>query len=143
MATKKVSNSASTDTKNEVEEVKLSPAPKKSSKAASSMEELLKSTGYQLKGLKKGDTVNATITRISAREIALDTGSKTEGVVMDKEIENYRDMLSKLKVGDIVAAQVIVAENDRGQSVLSIRNLYLKTVDDAWLTCKRMAKLWM
>ena len=131
MATKKVSNSASTDTKNEVEEVTSTPAaPKKSSKAASSMEELLSSTGYQLKGLKKGDTVNATITRISAREIALDTGSKTEGVVMDKEIENYRDMLSKLKVGDIVAAQVIVAENDRGQSVLSIRNL----VEKRWTT---------
>ncbi len=138
MATKKVSNSASTDTKNEVKEVTSTPvAPKKSSKAASSMEELLSNTGYQLKGLKKGDTVNATITRISAREIALDTGSKTEGVVMDKEIENYRDMLSKLKVGDVVAAQVIVAENDRGQSVLSIRKSLL---DKRWTTLADVQK---
>lgn len=117
------------------EEVK---APKtKTSKGASSMEELLKNTGYQLKGLKKGDTVTAMITRISAREIALDTGSKTEGVVMDKEIENYRDMLSKLKVGDSVTAQVIVAENDRGQSVLSIRKSLL---DKRWTTLADVQK---
>src|SRR3989344_8227234 len=107
MATKKVTSD------------KIGVKSEKSSKGASSMEELLKSTGYQLKGLKKGDTISAVITRISAKEIALDTGSKTEGVVMDKEIENYRDMLSKLKAGGTVAAQVVVPENDRGQSVLS------------------------
>lgn len=125
----------STDSKTPAEGDK---APKaKTTKAASSMEELLQSTGYQLKGLKKGDTVNAVITRMSAREIALDTGSKTEGVVMDKEIENYRDMLSKLKVGDTVTAQVIVAENDRGQSVLSIRKSLL---DKRWTTLSDVQK---
>lgn len=125
----------SADNKSQTEGEK---APKvKTTKAASSMEELLKSTGYQLKGLKKGDTVTATITRISAREIALDTGSKTEGVVMDKEIENYRDMLSKLKVGDTVTAQVIVAENDRGQSVLSIRKSLL---EKRWTTLADVQK---
>lgn len=138
MATKKVNSSQLIEnSKKEEEETNVSGAPKKSSKAASSMEELLSNTGYLLKGLKKGDTVNATITRISAREIALDTGSKTEGVVMDKEIENYRDMLSKLKVGDIVAAQVIVAENDRGQSVLSIRKSLL---EKRWTTLADVQK---
>ena len=101
------------------------------------MEELLANTGYALKGLKKGDTVDAVITRISSREIALDTGSKTEGVVMDKEIENYRDMLSKLKVGDTVQAQVVVAENDRGQSVLSIRKSLL---EKRWTTLSNVQK---
>ena len=56
---------------------------------------------------------------------------------MDKEIENYRDMLSKLKVGDIVAAQVIVAENDRGQSVLSIRKSLL---EKRWTTLADVQK---
>ena len=116
---------------------KPAEAPKKSSKKASSMEELLANTGYTLKGLKKGDTVQAVITRISAREIALDTGSKTEGVVMDKEIENYRDILSKLKVGDTVQAQVVVAENDRGQSVLSIRKSLL---EKRWTTLAQVQK---
>jgi len=106
-----------------------SPKAAKSSHAATSMEELLAGTGYTLKGLRKGDVVEGLITRISSREIAIDTGSKTEGVVMDKEIETYKDMLSKLKVGDKVVAQVIVAENDRGQSVLSIRKSLL---DKRW-----------
>ncbi len=119
MATKK------SDSKSHPEEIQA-PKVKTSSKGASSMEELLAKTGYTLKGLKKGDTVTAVITRISAREIALDTGSKTEGIVMDKEIENYRDMLSKLNVGDTVQAQVVVPENDRGQSVLSIRKSLLE-----------------
>ncbi len=128
MATKK------SDSKSQSEENK---APKTKTTGASSMEELLAKTGYTLKGLKKGDTVTAVITRISAREIALDTGSKTEGVVMDKEIENYRDMLAKLKVGDTVTAQVVVAENDRGQSVLSIRKSLL---EKRWATLADVQK---
>lgn len=137
MAKKTVSDKQNAAENEVVTKEPASIPTKKSPKAASSMEELLSNTGYQLKGLKKGDTVNATITRISAREIALDTGSKTEGVVMDKEIENYRDMLSKLKVGDVVSAQVIVAENDRGQSVLSIRKSLL---DKRWTTLADVQK---
>lgn len=99
--------------------------PKKSS--ATSMEELLKKTGYNLKGLKKGDVVEGVITRMTGREIALNIGGKTEGIVMDKELETYKEMLSRLTVGATVTAQVIVAENDRGQSVLSIRKALLDT----------------
>lgn len=113
------------------------PKSKPAAKAASTMEELLAGTGYTLKGLKKGDVVEGVITRITSREIAIDTGSKTEGVVMDKEIETYRDMLSKLKAGDTVVAQVIVAENDRGQSVLSIRKSLL---DKRWNQLSEMQK---
>lgn len=98
-----------------------SPSPKPSKKSPQTMEELLAATGYTLKGVKKGDLVEGTITRVSPREITVDIGSKTEGVVIDRELENYRDTLMALKVGDRVAAQVIVAENDRGQSVLSLR----------------------
>lgn len=107
-----------------------SPAEEsKSAKAthgASTMEELFQKSGYTLVGTKKGDTVTGTITRVSAREIALNIGGKTEGVVMDRELETYKDMLSHLKVGDQVIAQIVVAENDRGQSVLSIRKSLLE-----------------
>lgn len=108
---------------------KTSESKKTSVKGATTMEELLASSGYTLKGLKKGDVIEGVITRITSKEIAIDTGSKTEGIVMDKEIETYKDMLSKLKVGDKVVTQVIVAENDRGQSVLSIRKSLL---DKRW-----------
>lgn len=94
---------------------------KSSAKQPQTMEELLSLTGYSLKGVKKGDVVTGKITRVSAKEIAVDIGGKTEGVVIDRELENYRDALMALKPGDTVVTQVIVAENDRGQSVLSLR----------------------
>lgn len=85
------------------------------------MEELLALTGYTLKGVKKGDVVEGTITRVTPKEVTIDIGGKTEGVVIDRELENYKDALMALKPGDKVVCQVIVAENDRGQSVLSLR----------------------
>jgi small subunit ribosomal protein S1 len=92
-----------------------------SSKQPQTMEELLAQTGYTLKGVKKGDVIEGTIGRVAPNEITIDVGGKTEGVVIDRELENYKEMLMALKPGDKVVAQVIVAENDRGQSVLSLR----------------------
>lgn len=85
------------------------------------MEELLAMTGYALKGLKKGDVIEGAVAFVSPKEVRIDIGSKTEGVVIDREIENFKDALMALKIGDRVVCQVIVAENDRGQSVLSLR----------------------
>ena len=92
-----------------------------SKKIPQTMEELLAVTGYALKGVKKGDVVDGAVTRVNPKEITIDIGSKTEGVVIDRELENYKEMLMALKPGDKVVCQVIVAENDRGQSVLSLR----------------------
>ncbi len=90
-------------------------------KSAQTMEELISQTGYTLKGIKKGDVLEGKVTHVSPREITIDTGGKTEGVVIDRELETYKDVLMNLKPGDSVIAQVIVAENDRGQAVLSLR----------------------
>jgi ribosomal protein S1 len=85
------------------------------------MEELLAKTGYALKGLKKGDVIEGTVSKVTTREILVDIGGKAEGVVMDRELEFYKEMLMSMNIGDKVTAQVVVAENDRGQSVLSLR----------------------
>ncbi len=100
---------------------KIVDRSKTSKTVPQTMEELLASAHYTLKGVKKGDVVEGKITRVSRSEITVDIGGKTEGVVIDRELENYRDMLASLAVGDTVVAQVVVAENDRGQSVLSLR----------------------
>jgi len=107
-----------TEEKKEVQ--KASPV-KTHTGPATTMEELLSQTGYALKGVKKGDVMDGTIVRVSAKEIGVDIGGKTEGVVIDRELEQYKDTLLALKPGDFVTATVIVAENDRGQSVLSLR----------------------
>jgi len=101
------------------EEVKTPQPPKKIT--ATTMEELLSQTGYSLKGLRKGDVVEGTVTRVTPKEVTIEIGGKTEGVVIDRELESYRDTILALKPGDTVTALVIVAENDRGQSVLSLR----------------------
>jgi len=85
------------------------------------MEELLAATGYVIKGFKKGEVLEGKITRVSPKEILINIGGKTDGVVIDRELESYRETLQTLKPGDKVTAQVIVAENDRGQAVLSLR----------------------
>ncbi len=106
-------------------------SPKLSAKQPQTMEELLAATGYALKGVKKGDVVEGTITRVNPKEVTVDIGSKTEGVVIDRELENYKDALMALKPGDHVVCQVIVAENDRGQSVLSLRR---SIFEKRWIT---------
>lgn len=111
--------------------VKSSGPPRKASGQAQTMEELLSQTGYALKGIKKGDVLEGTVTRVASREITVDTGGKTEGVVIDRELETYKDILMNLKPGDRVVAQVIVAENDRGQAVLSLRkSIFEKSWND-------------
>lgn len=94
---------------------------KSDKKSPQTMEELLAVTGYQLRGLKKGDVVEGTISRVSPKEITVDIGRKTECVVIDRELENYKDALMALKPGDRVVCQVIVEENDRGNPVVSLR----------------------
>lgn len=140
MATSKKVHSKTAHTK--TEEKKKSPKislRKDSGQAgqAQTMEELLKQTGYALKGVKKGDVVEGTVTRVSSNEITVDIGGKTEGVVIDRELENFKDTLMNLKPGDRVVAQVIVAENDRGQSVLSLRR---SIFEKRWTDLTALAK---
>ncbi|MBI3342566.1 S1 RNA-binding domain-containing protein, partial [Candidatus Gottesmanbacteria bacterium] len=92
-----------------------------SSNFPQTMEELLAMTGYTLKGIKKGDVIEGAIRRVSPKEITVDIGRKTECVVIDRELETYKDALMALKPGDTVICQVIVEENDRGNPVVSLR----------------------
>ena len=57
---------------------------------ATTMEELLSQTGYSLKGVKKGDTVEGIVSRVAHKEVTIDIGGKTEGVVIDRELETYK-----------------------------------------------------
>jgi len=93
------------------------------------MEELLKKTGYTLKGLKKGQLVKGVITDITKKMILIDIGAKTEGVVVDKEYEAAREMLSDMQIGDEVQAYVGSPENERGQILLSLRQAI---IDKRW-----------
>jgi len=89
------------------------------------MEQLLKKTGYALRGLKRGQKVQGIVTDINPRMVMIDIGSKTEGIVTDKELELSREMMSGLKVGDKIEAYIQNPENDRGQILLSLKQTLL------------------
>ena len=93
------------------------------------MEELLKVTGYELKGLKKGQLVEGIVTDLTKKMILIDIGAKTEGVVVDKEYEAAKEMMDDLKIGDTVQAYVGSPENERGQILLSLRQAVM---DKRW-----------
>ena len=120
MANKKQKIESKTIRQEDSEIIKKEPSTS-SKKQPQTMDELLASTGYIIKGFKKGEVLEGTITRVSPKEILINIGGKTDGVVIDRELESYRETLQALKPGDKVTAQVIVAENDRGQAVLSLR----------------------
>jgi ribosomal protein S1 len=113
-------------TKNQ-NDVSQNSAPKNSSSTSepSSMEELLAQTGYQIKGVKRGDIVEGVVLSVSPRHLLLDIGGKGEGVVHEKEMPYITDIVRGLKIGDKITVQVVNAENDRGQVVVSLRKTAL------------------
>lgn len=99
---------------------------KKITKDPESMADLLEMTGYELQGLKKGQEVNATITDKSKRSVFFDIGAKTEGLLIEKEMEHVKDYIDFLRPGDTVKTVVVSPENEKGQILLSLRRAAMK-----------------
>lgn len=94
-----------------------------STKEPQTMEELLASTGYQFKGLKKGEKVDGIITEITPKTLFIDIAGKTPGVVLGKEYEMIKGFVEAyLKPGDKVRAYVGNPETEKGQILLSLRD---------------------
>lgn len=85
-----------------------------------SMEDLFAKTGYTLQGLKKGQEVKATITDKNKKTLFFDIGAKTEGILIEKEMELVEDYIRFLKAGDVVKAVVVSPENEKGQILISL-----------------------
>jgi len=95
----------------------------------STMEELLASTGYKIKGFRRGSVVTGRVVAIAGRAISIDIGGKAEATVSDQEYDLSRDYLKALKVGDTVTGVVVVPESDSGQVVLSLKRA---VTDSRW-----------
>lgn len=93
----------------------------KSKREPKTMEELLTLSGQKLHGWKVGDTVEGMVTEKTSRAIYIDIGGKAEGMVIDREIKASRDFIKELKVGDKVLVVITQPENDRGQTLLSLK----------------------
>jgi ribosomal protein S1 len=90
-------------------------------KQSLTMEELLTANASKLVIPKKGDTLSGIIVEKNKKSLIIDLGSKTEGIVAEKEFEFALDFVKELKVGDEIKAIVISTDNDKGQVVLSLK----------------------
>ncbi|MCS6773756.1 MAG: S1 RNA-binding domain-containing protein [Thermoflexales bacterium] len=70
---------------------------------------------------EKDQLVSGRIVRITEREILIELGAKSEGIVSNKDIEALpKDVRSSLKEGDEVFAYVLQPEDPNGNVVLSL-----------------------
>jgi small subunit ribosomal protein S1 len=87
---------------------------------SSQLESLLSDSKYlNLPGV--GDTVKGTVISTGRREIRLDIGGITTGVVRGKELFAESSQFAGIKKGDQIEATVIDQENENGEMELSFR----------------------
>ena len=77
------------------------------------MEELLASQSKKLITLGRGQQVEGVVVLITEKEIILDLGAKSEGILPKRELKS-------VKLGDKIKVFVIQTENDSGQVTLSL-----------------------
>ncbi len=122
MVNKKASKKEEKEVKKETKKV-IAKEVKESKKVSEpqTMEELLKTSGYELTIPTKGETITGLVTGVTRKAVLVDIGAKTEGLVAEKEYEIARDFIETLKTGDEVEVYVLTDENERGQIMLSLR----------------------
>lgn len=85
----------------------------------SKMEELL--SRQQLQAMSRGEVVEARIVSISNRQVFLDLGGKSEGIIEGREFDAVRDFLKTLSIDDRVRVTVVIPETQNGLTLVSLR----------------------
>lgn len=94
----------------------------KSAKTPTTMEELLAFSDHKIRGLKRGQVVAGVVTEKTKKVLYIDIGGKSDAMVIDREMKAAEEYVKALKAGDKVQAIVTQLENDRGQTLLSLKN---------------------
>jgi len=94
---------------------------KKQVSEATTMEELLATSGYTLSVPKKGETIKGLVTAVTRKMVLVDIGAKTEGIVTDREYDFAKEFIETMKVGDEIDVYIASDENERGQILLSLK----------------------
>jgi small subunit ribosomal protein S1 len=82
---------------------------------------------YSSKALKFGDIVAGTVVRVGPKEILIDIGAKSEGMVASKELEKMSaEAVIKYHPGDQVLAFVLSPESHDGAVLLSLARAQLE-----------------
>jgi len=105
---------------------------------ANSMAELMaKQSTKPVVGLKKGDFVTGTLTKLSKRDMLVDIQAKGEAIVLEHDPKMLRSIHAFLKEGQTVEVSVISPESESGQPVVSLRRFIH---DIVWKELERLKK---
>lgn len=94
----------------------------KSARTPTTMEELLALSDHKIHGLKRGQVIAGVVTEKTKKVLYIDIGGKSDAMVIDREMKAAEEYVKTLKAGDKVQAIVTQLENDRGQTLLSLKN---------------------
>jgi small subunit ribosomal protein S1 len=83
------------------------------------METLLSATDNSFESVSEGQIVPGTIVSISADEVLVDIGFKSEGIISTSEFDTDDESNLKIKLGDEIEVYVVRKENLDGQVELS------------------------
>jgi small subunit ribosomal protein S1 len=78
---------------------------------------------------KRGNVITGVVTEVGKKMLQVDIGSKTEGIVADKEFALARDYIMELEQGQTIDVLVVSEENNQGQVMLSLKRAAL---DSKW-----------
>ncbi len=82
--------------------------------------QLLKNSPGAFSRLKVGDLVEGTIIEKGASRITVDLGKNGTGVMYRGEIQNARELVRDLKLGDVAHGKVVSLDNEEGYVELSL-----------------------
>ncbi len=93
------------------------------------MEAYLDQEPNVVKTLAHGDIIDGVVVRIDPDEVLVDVGSKSEGVISNRELgtRGEQDVI-ELEAGDRIKVYVLQPENDDGNVVLSLRRARAESV---------------
>lgn len=95
------------------------PAEEELEPEPTSMADLVE--GIEFTPLKAGEIRDGTVVSVSADEILVDVGAKSEGYIHPREMERHgKEYVKTLKVGDPVVVYVVRPEDRDGNVVLSL-----------------------
>lgn len=90
-------------------------------KDSSKMDSLLKDKYLDIKQFYSGELIEGIVVSVSNREVLVDVGAKSEGIISGAELTDTDQTYKNLKPGDTVLAMVLQAENEQGYIVLSLK----------------------
>ncbi|OGC50742.1 hypothetical protein A2716_01750 [candidate division WWE3 bacterium RIFCSPHIGHO2_01_FULL_40_23] len=102
------------------------------------MQKLLDKHKVEIKSFKPGDIIEGMVVSVSYKEVLVDVGAKSEGIISGFDLDDTDKSYKYLKEGDPIVATVVQAENDQGYLVLSLkkaeREKKWKDMEDAFKT---------